>query len=254
MPNETSAFYRWVFMKCIPFLVGEEQLKRVRLLITDGDSQEFNAVDEAIFHHLPNARRIRCAYHLVQKTWENKVPHPSLQDPPVARLCHAIKSWVYSWMNGNSCFTKQQYELSQSLLFKFLRSNCLEKLMLGNALINDIHHWLTNHIVNHENSYVMYNKTYLLCLDEYMNNAGEGMNYAQKKSDMASKPSQSMSKSAQAMHNHSEIKAKDRISNLTRMMYSTPLHIDGNVHDIDLHAQLTKRASHILLNEYVKVS
>ena len=45
MPNETSAFYRWVFMKCIipSFLVGEEQLKRVRLLITDGDSQEFNA-------------------------------------------------------------------------------------------------------------------------------------------------------------------------------------------------------------------
>ena len=41
MPNETSAFYRWVFMKCIipSFLVGEEQLKRVRLLITDGDSQ-----------------------------------------------------------------------------------------------------------------------------------------------------------------------------------------------------------------------
>jgi hypothetical protein len=87
-----------------------------------------------------------------------------------------------------------------------------------------------------------------------MNNAGEGMNYAQKKSDMASKPSQSMSKSAQAIHNHSEIKSKDRISNLTRMMNSTPLHIDGNVHDIDLHAQLTKRASHILLNEYVKVS
>jgi hypothetical protein len=82
-----------------------EQLKKVRLLFTDGDSQEFNAVDEAIFlHHFPNARRIRCAYHLVQKTWENKVPQPSLQDPLVARLCHAIKSWVYIWMNGNSYF------------------------------------------------------------------------------------------------------------------------------------------------------
>ena len=72
--------------------------------------------------------------------------------------------------------------------------------MLGNALINDIHHWLTNHIVYNENLYVMYNKTYLLCLDErvYMNSAGEGINLAQKKSDMASKPSTSMSKSAQA--------------------------------------------------------
>ena len=83
-----------------------------------------------------------------------------------------------------------------------------------------------------------------------MNIAGEGMNKAQKQSDMASKPYQSMSKSAQAMHNHSEFKAKDRISNLTRMMYITPLHIDGNVHDINLHALLTKKhASHAYSTE-----
>ena len=50
MPNETAAFYRWVFLEALPFLLGEENLRRVKMIISDGDSQEFNAIDEGIFH------------------------------------------------------------------------------------------------------------------------------------------------------------------------------------------------------------
>jgi hypothetical protein len=44
MPNETAAFYRWVFLDVLPTMVGHDNLKRVKLTLTltDGDSQEFN--------------------------------------------------------------------------------------------------------------------------------------------------------------------------------------------------------------------
>jgi hypothetical protein len=49
MPNETATFYIWVFMEALPFFLGKENLCRVKLILSGGDSQEFNAIDEEVF-------------------------------------------------------------------------------------------------------------------------------------------------------------------------------------------------------------
>jgi hypothetical protein len=49
MPNETATFYIWVFMEALPFLLGKENLCRVKPILSDGNSQEFNAIDEEVF-------------------------------------------------------------------------------------------------------------------------------------------------------------------------------------------------------------
>ena len=40
MPNESASFYRWIFLNCLPTLLGRDNLLQVTLNITDGDSQE----------------------------------------------------------------------------------------------------------------------------------------------------------------------------------------------------------------------
>ena len=57
MPNETAAFYRWVFIDTILSMLGKNNLLRTSLIITDGDSQEFNAVSENFFLYFSNEIR-----------------------------------------------------------------------------------------------------------------------------------------------------------------------------------------------------
>jgi hypothetical protein len=107
VPNETASFYRWVFLNCLPSLL---------VMITDGDSQEFNAVDESIFAFFTRAIWILCAFHLVEKTYEKDGPfHQDYLDSSRAySLVTAIKCWVYSWMRGESCLTEDEHELSNT--------------------------------------------------------------------------------------------------------------------------------------------
>jgi hypothetical protein len=82
MPNKTASFYRWVFLEALPLLLGECNLQKINLIMSDGDSQEFNAIDEGIFKYFKNAHQGRCAYHIVQKTWGKEFPKNSCFEKP----------------------------------------------------------------------------------------------------------------------------------------------------------------------------
>ena len=124
MPNETAAFFCWVFLKCLPTLLGKENLSRAKLLITDGDSAEFEAVEESIFAHFSQAIRGRCCHHVVQKTFEKSVNEGSMPHPTLAgSFLREVKTWIHSWSDGSSCFTKEQCELSKDLLIHTIQND-----------------------------------------------------------------------------------------------------------------------------------
>ena len=47
-PNERSWLFRWLFQEALPVLLGKDTLELVKLIMTDGDSQEMTQVDYAI--------------------------------------------------------------------------------------------------------------------------------------------------------------------------------------------------------------
>ena len=51
------------------------------IVITDGDSQEFTQVDNAIQNVLPNAKRVRCGWHIVHQGFDRYVD-TTFQDIP----------------------------------------------------------------------------------------------------------------------------------------------------------------------------
>jgi hypothetical protein len=67
VPNQKRWVFRYLFEYALPKLVGRDALKYVNLICTDGDSNEIQQLEESMVKYLPNAIRIRCGWHLVDR-------------------------------------------------------------------------------------------------------------------------------------------------------------------------------------------
>ena len=60
LPNEKGWVFRWVFSVVMPRLFGNTILNRIQVIVTDGDSQEYGQLDNAISEFMPHITRVRC--------------------------------------------------------------------------------------------------------------------------------------------------------------------------------------------------
>ena len=67
MPNQQSWMCRWVFSVVFPRLILKHILHNIIVVITDGDPQEFLQVDYLMENAIPNAKRVRCGWHIVHQ-------------------------------------------------------------------------------------------------------------------------------------------------------------------------------------------
>ena len=68
IPNERSWLFCWIFQCGIPTLMGTEACKKVKLIVTDGDSQEYTQLDAALKANIyGEAKRRRCGWHIIEK-------------------------------------------------------------------------------------------------------------------------------------------------------------------------------------------
>ena len=250
MPNETIAFYRWVFLKCLPSLLGTEAMLRVRLLITDGDSQEFDAAQEACLHFFKNAARCRCMFHLVQKSVQRHIAPSGFNTPLTKQHLQKVKSWVYSWADGSSCFTERQYIFSKELLLHRLQTDDKIRKDVPLASITAVIEWLNTKVFPYENSFCFWKKTYLRCLDKYMNNSVEAMNKSCKKSGVSAKPNMNMDKAANAMLTYTELQSRMRRSTEARKLCQTPIFLDPSIHNVWILRQLCDLGQHLMVNQF----
>jgi hypothetical protein len=101
-PNNRAWLFRWLFQTAIPSLVGRSACERVRLVITDGDSQECSQMDAAIELMFKHAKRRRCGWHIVDRGWLRMVGsfrgRADLNRKEIDDLVNIIKGWLYSLM------------------------------------------------------------------------------------------------------------------------------------------------------------
>jgi hypothetical protein len=228
-------------------------LARVKLILSDGDSQEFNAIDEGIFCHFKEARRGRCAYHIVQKTWETEFPATKMfaQPDKADLLTTSIKRWIYSWMDGSSCSTPMQYEFSRDLLFHTLETNTEVIAILGLEGSQNIRSWINNKVCCLERYIAFHPKKFLRAFDDYMNNLVEGMNFATKKGDIAAKPKDNMDTAAEAMQNNTNLKTRTRRCELARSLTTVPLYVQpGYGHNLPALSKIGKTATHMIIQQF----
>ena len=112
-PNERSWFFRWLFQEALPVLLGPQSLQLVRLIMTDGDSQEMAQVDFAISTYFVNAVRTRCGWHLVDQGWRRNCKGLGFRKGKhnaAKTQVRVIKTWIYSWMRRGVLF-QEEYEM-----------------------------------------------------------------------------------------------------------------------------------------------
>jgi hypothetical protein len=71
-PNERSWLFHWLFQEALPVLLGAQTLQLVKLVMTDGDSQEMTQVNYAIATYFVNAVCSHCGWHLVHQGWRQE--------------------------------------------------------------------------------------------------------------------------------------------------------------------------------------
>jgi hypothetical protein len=72
LPNEQSWSYKWFFLTVLPALLGKDVLKRRKIIVTDGDSQEISQLDDALASFFPEAYWIRCSWHIIDRGWNKR--------------------------------------------------------------------------------------------------------------------------------------------------------------------------------------
>ena len=104
LPSEKKAIFNTLLVQIIPKILGIELCKKVNIIITDGDSQEIKAAQNACKHVFTNAHHINCFWHLIHNA-VNKTKtfhHPLLKT--------IVKHWLY--FTARNCETKNEQDQS----------------------------------------------------------------------------------------------------------------------------------------------
>lgn len=123
--NEWAWVFRWLFQTMFPLLLGSDYMLRVKVIITDGDSQETSQLDIAISLHFPKVLRVRCGWHVIDRGWARCCPGVCSvakgSQNEFKSIIQQIKAWLYSWMQPH-CETEDKYKISKALLTAYLHS------------------------------------------------------------------------------------------------------------------------------------
>jgi hypothetical protein len=126
LPNERAWVFRWMFQEVLPLLLGITYLQRVQVMITDGDSQEFQQLDAAIAKFFPQTQRVRCGWHLVNRGWRGNAPGPDAAPRHCKKEWYAelktLQFWIYSWMLPGYCEDEIEYRVSKALFVEYIQS------------------------------------------------------------------------------------------------------------------------------------
>ena len=234
-------------------MLGKNNLLRTNLIITDGDSQEFNAVDESFFLYFRNAICDRCGYHIIEKSYKDHVSGNNIfiNEEKAKCIISEIKIWVRSWMNGDTCLHHNQYEMSKNMLLSYIGHDKDFLSIIGTFSKNCLLSWLNSYVIVHENYYAFHRKKEVLHFHEYVNNATEGMNYSCKKSSVSAKPNHSIKQSAQSMESYSTLKDVGKLHYRYYQNLTTPLYFaTGSVHEIANLKYLVTVAQHMVIDQY----
>ena len=195
MPNQQSWMFRLIFSVVFPRLLPKHILHKIKIVITDGDPQEYGQIDNAIETVIPNARRIRCGWHIVHQGFDRHVDttFPNISSEVVNEHKKVLLNWMYSWMKRR-CLTYLQYKYSRYLFMKYIYSKEFTDIF-GVAFSNNISTFVRQHVTTHENYFLFCHRNSVRHYGEYSNTPLEGTNFGIKHASISTHPGLSMDNS-----------------------------------------------------------
>ena len=156
LPHEKGWMFRWIFSHVLVQMFSLTVLKKTRIIISDGDAQEFGQLDNAIDRFFPNTIRVRCGWHLIDRSWEKhfikKSHFPEEAKDYYDILKKNIQTWMYTWMKP-SCEFLEEYQFFKYLLLRYVNSPRVVE-QISTMMYDSLVKYLNNYIVTHEYKYL----------------------------------------------------------------------------------------------------
>jgi hypothetical protein len=204
-------------------------LKRIKIIVTDGDSQEKSQLDDAIGKFFPDAYRIRCSWHIIDRGWHKKVKvalggksrkkralaslgQPRQEAAPLTELnktARTIYRWMFSWAQPTYCESEEEYFLSKALFMKFVASRQVREVLgcgVGDAIIK----FARESVIPHEERMAYYERHDLFHLETHTNCGHEGTNNGMKHCATPVMPQNRLDKAVQTLHLNATMKAGNK--------------------------------------------
>ena len=123
LPNQRTWSFRWIFLHVLPTMFSKNTIGKIRVIISDGDSQEYQQIDVAIATFCPGIIRIRCGWHVIDRGWMRHGPKSNHYKDKIAfkAITSNIRNWMFSW-TSSTCETEEEFKISKALFLKYVVS------------------------------------------------------------------------------------------------------------------------------------
>ena len=186
LPSQCRWVFDWVFRTVFPSLLGREPLKRLQLLLSDGDEKIYNAFDSVKSELYPRARHGLCLYHLVtqklQDLGRKKFLEPDNKEN--TDMIHTFKLWIFSWMQLGGVESEAEFNTSFVMLRSWLsdirQKSDTSKSMKHNAA--ELEDWLIHKLLYHKERWLFPLRVSegLMTLNQKTSSPVEGVNHTMK--------------------------------------------------------------------------
>ena len=247
LPNERAWVFRWLFQTVMPSLLGKDYISRVKVIVTDGDSQETSQLDIAIALHFHNVCRLRCGWHVVDRGWLRCGPGirsvPRANEKAFKAITNQVKAWLYSWMRP-CCETHDEYKISKALLTAYLSSP--DFLQNANETAAErIREFIQEHVEPLESFICFYPRRHVRHFDTSTNSGHEGTNNGLKTAAAPVLPQHSLDRSASIINDNAEIKAASH-----RILSATAVSTNVLWSKLPTSQKLTKKGEGLVIQQW----
>ena len=244
MPNQQAWMFRWVLSVVFPRLIPKHIHSKIKIIISDGDPQEYLQIDNAIQVYFPSLTRVRCAWHIISKGLEDNVDmkFPDLPSNIIQDQRSIILSWILSWTKDR-CETYLEFRYSLFLFMKYIYSYVVTS-RFGQAFPNNVAQFIRKHVLTWEKWILFCHRRTIRHYGEDTNCPLEGTNYGAKHSSVATHPQLPLENTFEILSTQSQKKVVSLQDNVITQSNSTPTHYDLSA----IHCKITIPASEELRN------
>jgi hypothetical protein len=250
LPSEGEWVFDFSMVVELPFLYGNNVIRYIQQVTTDGDRQIYNTLDplsqnESSPWH--GVKHMLCTFHLVEQQFDNDV----LNKEDREGIVYQVKNWIRSFTNY--CKSKDEYKLSYKLLIEFMnRPDVFESMDPEYPYILD--KYLLRTWIKKKDRLLFYERMFLRNLNNCTSILSEVENSSIKKGDDRVSPTMSILTDAQVMTDKSNHRMLVKEGKSANSMSSTKLWSKSKTSNkITSHGQGLVETEYSLRNDYCSV-
>ena len=212
IPNERVWVFKFILNEVFPKMFGNPYCRRIQGIVSDGDIHLTKTIDNAIKTTFPNATRVPCSWHIVDRTMNACRSQFHIKRHISAYwkewFLRFIQTWLYTFTKPRQggIDGEDEYVLSKCILLGVLNDKALEAYFTKEG-IEALLEYLNDKIFTKEGEYKAYSRDVLYNWEFHSNSAHEGTNLAIKKIADGVSPTDSLGQASYKMwkYDHSTL-------------------------------------------------